>query len=309
LRPGPAAGKLPAEPSRAWEAPVTVWNLGSINADHVYALPRLPVAGETLAARTLAHGLGGKGANMSAALARAGADVRHIGAVGADGLWARDRLAGFGVDVAEVAILGGETGHAIIFVDDAAENLIVTHGGANRALPWAQVERALARAAPGDRFLTQNETAWTLEAAREAKARGLHVAYAAAPFEAGAARAMLPHADLLVLNAVEADQLRAATGRGPGALGVAEVVVTLGAGGCLWIGPEGERHLPAPKVEAVDTTGAGDAFTGFLLGSLDRGLPMGAALALALRAAAIQVTRPGAADATPTLAEAEAFDA
>lgn len=288
---------------------MTVWNLGSINIDHVYALPRLPQAGETLAARGLTQGLGGKGANMSAALARAGADVRHVGAVGADGLWARDRLAAFGVDVSEVAVLDGPTGHAIIFVDDAAENLIVIHGGANRALPWARVEGALARARPGDRFLTQNETAWTPEAARAARERGLSVAYAAAPFEAEAVRAMLPFADLLILNAVEADQLRAATGRGPGALGVADVVVTLGAEGCLWIGTGGERRLPAPRVQAVDTTGAGDAFTGFLLGGLDRGLPMEEALSLALRAAALQVTRPGAADATPSLAEAEAFDA
>lgn len=288
---------------------MTVWNLGSINADHVYALPRLPRPGETLAARALSHGLGGKGANMSAALARAGARVAHVGAVGEDGGRWRDRLAAFGVDVAEVAALDGPTGHAVIYVDDAGENCIVLHPGANRALPWPHVESALSRARPGDRFLTQNETAWAAEGAALAHRRGLPVAYAAAPFEAEAVRAVLPHAALLVLNAVEAGQLRAATGLAPAALGVADVVVTRGPEGCLWIGAEGERRLPAPKVEAVDTTGAGDAFTGFLIGSLDRGLPMEAALALALRAAAIQVTRPGAAEATPTLAEAEAFDA
>lgn len=284
---------------------MTVWNLGSINADHVYALPHVPVAGETLAATSLTYGLGGKGANMSVALARAGADARHLGAVGADGAWMVERLASYGVGTEGVAVVDGPSGHAVIAVGADAENLIIVFPGANRAVPLEAVEAALRGAAPGDTFLTQNETNGQVEAARAARARGLRVAYAAAPFDAEAARAMLPHADILFLNEVEAAQLRDAT---VGAdAGVRDVVVTLGARGCLWRHDGREERFDALRVTPVDTTGAGDTFTGFVLAGLDAGLPMEEAIALGSRAAALKVTRAGAADAIPTRAEAEAF--
>jgi ribokinase len=165
----------------------------------------------------------------------------------------------------------------------------------------------LAAARPGDWLLTQNETNLQVEAARAARARGLRVAYAAAPFAAEAVRAVLPHLDFLILNEVEADQLLHATRRPPGELGVADVIVTLGAQGCLWLRDGRETAFPALPVTPVDTTGAGDAFTGYVLAVLDEGMPMSEAIRLATRAAALQVTRPGAADAIPTRAEAEAF--
>ena len=286
---------------------MTIWNLGSINADHVYALPHIPRAGETLAATAFSRGLGGKGANMSVACARAGADVRHIGAVGPDGGWAIERLASYGVVTGAIATLDATTGHAIIAVGTDAENMIIILPGANRVLPASHVEAALKDAASGDWFLTQNETNLQVETAASARRQGLRVAYAAAPFDAAAARAMLPYADLLMLNAVEADQLRAATGQGPGALGLAHVIVTLGAEGCLWFHDGREDRFPAPRVTAVDTTGAGDTFAGYVLAGLDDGAPMADAIALAIRAAALKVTRAGAADAIPTKAEAEAF--
>ena len=133
------------------------------------------------------------------------------------------------------------------------------------------------------------------------------VAYAAAPFAPDAVRAVLPHLSLLVLNAVEAEQLRAATGEGVGALGLAHVLVTLGAEGCLWLHEGREWRFAAPRVEAVDTTGAGDTFTGFALALLDEGREMPEAVALAQKAAALKVTRAGAADAIPARAEAERF--
>jgi hypothetical protein len=177
-------GRLP-HGHRAEGPPVTVWNLGSINADHVYALPHVPRAGETLAATSLSYGLGGKGANMSVALARAGADVRHLGAVGADGAWMVERLASYGVRTEGVVTLDGPSGHAVIAVGADGENLIVVFPGANRAVPLGRVEVALAEARPGDTFVTQNETNGQIEAAALARSRGLRVAYAAAPFDGG----------------------------------------------------------------------------------------------------------------------------
>lgn len=284
---------------------MAILNLGSINADMVYAMPHLPAPGETLAAGGLQKFLGGKGANMSVAATRAGSEVKHIGAVGADGVWAVERLAGYGVDVEHVARLDTPTGHAIIAVDRDGENLIILYPGANRELTMAQLDRAFAQAVPGDILVLQNETNLQAEAAERGKAKGLRVCYAAAPFDAAAVQAVLPHLDFLILNEVEAEQLRQATGKTPADLGVRDVIITLGAKGARHIdGASGAvLDVPALPVTAVDTTGAGDTFTGYVLSALDRGLSMADAMAEAARAGALMVTRRGTADVIPTRQE------
>lgn len=281
---------------------MTVFNLGSINVDHVHRVPHFPAPGETLADTGYAVGLGGKGANMSVAIARAGGRVRHLGAVGADGLWAVERLAAEGVDTGAVATLAEATGHAVIYVDPSGENQIVIHGGANRALTLAMVDAGLADARPGDWLLTQAETNLVVEAAERARARGVCVAHAAAPFDADLAAAMLPLADLLVLNEGEAAALTARLGHAPQ---VPMLAVTLGARGARVEVGDGVSELPALAVEAVDTTGAGDTFTGYALAKLDAGLAPEQAFRWGAAAAAIQVTRPGAAEAIPGEAEVE----
>ncbi len=286
---------------------MTLWNLGSINADHVYAVPHIPAPGETLAATALSYGLGGKGANMSVAAARAGAQVAHLGAVGTDGGWMVERLTGYGVDCTHVQRHDGPSGHAIIAVDASAENAITLWPGANREIDLEAVKQALNGAEAGDLLVTQNETNGQVEVAALARGRGLTVVYAAAPFEADAVRAMLPHLDLLVLNEVEARQLSEALGTPVETLPVPQVVVTLGARGCDWIETASGRrhHVDAPRVAAIDTTGAGDTFTGYLLAGLSEGLAMPDALALATRAGALKVGRRGAADAIPSREEVE----
>ena len=290
---------------------MALWNLGSVNADLVYSVPHLPRPGETLAATGLQRFLGGKGANMSVAAVRAGAVVHHIGAVGGDGGWAVERLAGWGVGTDHIVVVDAPTGHAVIAVDPAGENQIVILPGANRAIPEATLVAALSGAQAGDLLVMQNETGLQVQAARMARARGLRVCYAAAPFEAAAVRALLPWLDLLILNEVEAGQLRAATGSGPDRLGVGQVIVTLGARGCLYFDTDtGEtRDFPSWPVAPVDTTGAGDTFTGYVLAGLDRGMDMAAAIGLAMQAAALMVTRVGTADVIPDLAEVAAFAA
>ncbi|WP_375687870.1 ribokinase [Pseudooceanicola sp. LIPI14-2-Ac024] len=288
---------------------MTVWCLGSVNADHVYRLPHLPAPGETLAAHDYARGLGGKGTNMAVAAARAGARVELIGRIGPDGGWMRDRIAGYGVGIAHLAEGDGPSGHAIIYVDAAGENQITIFPGANREIALAQVEAALGGAAAGDIFVTQNETSLQREAADLARANGLRVIYAAAPFEAEAVAAMLDVTDMLVLNAVEAAQLEEATGIAPGDLPVGDVVITRGAEGVRWIDTNTgkTRDFPAVRVDPVDTVGAGDTFTGYLMAGLDSGADMAGAITLAARAAALKVTRRGAADAVPTRAEVEGW--
>ena len=285
---------------------MAIWNLGSINADMVYALPHMPAPGETLAADSLDQGLGGKGANMSVAAARAGSHCCHIGAVGPEGKWAVGRLTEYGVDTRHINSGDVPTGHAIIAVDKAGENSIILFPGANRTITEDQLGQALSAANAGDILVMQNETNMQAEAAKMGRELGLRVAYAAAPFDAEAVQAVLPYLDLLFLNEVEAQQLTEATGKTPGALGIADVIVTLGAKGARHFAADGTvSDVPALPVKPVDTTGAGDTFTGYVLSGLDRGLPMAQAMAQAARAGALMVTRNGAADAIPDLKEVQ----
>lgn len=283
---------------------MTVYNLGSINIDHVYRVPHLPAPGETLSALAYTQGLGGKGANQSVAAARAGARCVHIGAVGPGSDWVLIAMERYGVDLAGVSTLSEATGHAIINVDPGAENAIVIYPGANRAISSAMTEAALSTARPGDSLLLQNETSAQVEAAAMGATKGLRVIYSAAPFDIAAVRAVLPHVSLLVMNEIEAEQLRAAQG----ALPDIDCIITQGARGAEWISAGTEPLFqPAFKVVPVDTTGAGDTFIGTLAAGLDLGLDRATAMRRAAAASAIQVTRPGAAPAIPTAAEVDAF--
>lgn len=286
---------------------MAIWNLGSINADIVYSVPHIPAPGETLSSTNRQTFLGGKGTNMSVAAARAGAHVRHIGAVGEDGQWAIDRLLEYGVDTRNIAMLETETAQAIIMVDPHGENAIVLHPGANAEIPQATLQAAMAEASTGDWLVIQNETNLQRTAAAMGKKLGLQVAYAAAPFDAARVQAVLPHLDFLILNAVEAAQLQEATGQAASDLPVRDVIVTLGADGADWYSSAGKQHFSAIKVEPVDTTGAGDTFTGYVLAGLDRGMPMAQAIGLATKAGALMVTRHGTADVIPDLSEVQAF--
>lgn len=285
---------------------MAIYNLGSINADYFYQVPHLPGPGETLAATDMTRGLGGKGANMSVAAARAGAHTAHIGAVGGDGKWAIDRMTEFGVDTRHIATLTDTPmGQALIYVDDAGENSIVLLNGANFQIPDKTIASALSEASPSDTLLMQNETLGQLETAKMARSVDLYIAYAAAPFDAAAVTAVLPYLDFLILNEVEAAQLQEAAGKTPDALGVTDVIITLGANGARWIHNGTARDFPAMPVAPVDTTGAGDTFTGYVLASRDRGLPMEQCIAIAMRAGALMVTRQGTADVIPDLKEVD----
>ncbi|NBR91853.1 MAG: ribokinase [Rhodobacteraceae bacterium] len=281
-----------------------IWSFGSINADHAYLVPHIPAPGETIAAREYSLGLGGKGANQSAAAAKAGATVAHIGLIGPEGLWAKQRLAALGVDTQHINQSESPTGHAIITVDETGENAITIFPGANRAFTDAQLEVLTSVTAPGDLLILQNETNLQAEAARIAVKQGLIVFYSAAPFSAEATRDVLPHISILLLNEIEAAQLKAAVGALPSGI---TVVVTKGSEGADWITPDQTLHCPAFPVKPVDTTGAGDTFAGYLAAAIAEGQAPEAAMRLASAAAALKVTRKGTADAIPSRAEVEAF--
>ena len=282
---------------------MTIFNLGSINADFTYQVPHLLQAGETLAASSLTRGLGGKGANMSVAIARGAGRVQHIGAVGEKGAWATLRLLEYGVDTRHIATVPEATGHAIISVDPAGENNILIFPGANACISPEMLGRALSAAHTGDWLIMQNETNCLEEAANMARQLGLRVAYAAAPFVAEDAAKIAPLCELMFLNQIEAQQLSETLGTQIEKLGIADIIVTLGADGCDWYHNGTPTRIAGYPAKVIDTTGAGDTFTGYVMAGLDRGLPMAQAIDLAQQAAALMVGRLGTADVIPDLKE------
>ena len=286
---------------------MAIFNLGSINIDLVYRVSHFPAAGETLTASSFMQALGGKGANQSIAVAAAGAKICHIGAANPNDGWLFTAMAQHGVDMTFVQESQLPTGHAIVTVNDEGENQILLHPGANRAIDINQALSALNGAEPEDWVLLQNETNGTLEFAKSAKARGLKVAYSAAPFEAHVALALLPHCDLLIINEGESAALAAASGKKPEELDLTHLVITRGSAGAFYFGLEGQAHQPAFAIEPVDTTGAGDCFFGYFLAGIAAGERVKTTLRLASAAAAMQVTKAGAATATPLRANVLAF--
>ncbi len=279
-----------------------IYNLGSLNLDRVFRVPHIASPGETLAASSLTTYPGGKGANQSVALARAGARVVHIGRIGADGQMLRERLAAEGVDVRHIVELPDTpTGQAIIQVDNEGQNSIVILAGANGEITPADVEAALADAPAGSWLLTQNETSSVGEAMQLAKQRGLKIAFNPAPADERVRSYPAELVDLWCLNETEHGRLHDLVPRKLSA--DQEVLLTRGAGGAALWRADGELHLPAEQVEVVDTTAAGDTFLGYYLAGLVAGLSAEERLARAIRAAAICVTRPGAMDSIPGTSE------
>lgn len=285
---------------------------GSLNIDYVYTVPRFVAAGETLSSGALETFSGGKGLNQSVALARAGAETYHAGAVGADGAFLLETLRAAGVRTEYVETLSGvRTGHAVIQRNAAGENCILLHGGANRAVTRAQIDRTLERFSVGDLLVLQNEISEPGYLARQGKERGMTVALNPSPMD-GAVLPALPYADFLLLNETEAAALLAsdmpedfadAARLLRGRFGAAAVVLTLGARGAVCADGETLLTQEAFPARAVDTTGAGDTFTGYFLAGMMEGCGAARALRLASAAAALAVTRPGAAPSIPTRGE------
>jgi ribokinase len=292
-------------------------NFGSLNVDYVYRLDHIVKPGETLASSEMQVNPGGKGSNQSVALKRAGADVWHAGMLGEDTAWMRERLEREGVDVRHVLISKEiHCGHAIIQVDANGQNSIVLFGGANQAISAAQVEHVLMNAEQGDWLVLQNEINVTADVMAAGKAAGMKVCFNPAPFDEGVFNYPLDCVDLFILNEHEAAGLaRKSVETAPeelvatlsAAYPKAMICVTLGeAGSVLWTAATGLIRQKAYPVQAVDTTAAGDTFTGYFLAELTRGASLAAALDTASRASAIAVTRPGALDSIPYLKELKA---
>jgi ribokinase len=278
--------------------------VGSINLDVVVGVERHPVPGETVVGGGRQELPGGKGANQAVAAARLGATVAFVGRVGADdaGRRLRDGLAAEGVDITHVRVdPDAPTGMALIAVDGAGENTIVVSPGANARVGAADVEAARDVLAGAAVTLVQHEVPEDAVAAAIAAAGGTVV------LNPAPARPIVAPVDVLVPNRGE---LEALAGRAGDPVDLARtleaaraVVVTLGSEGAAVIEGSRVERIPAPRVDAVDTTGAGDAFCGALAQALDAGADLVEAARWAVRAAAASVTKPGAQGGLPRAAD------
>jgi len=292
--------------------------LGSVNRDLIVHAPRLPLPGETLRGQRFGSCLGGKGANQAVAASRLGAHVALAARVGLleNGAAMVEQLKGEGVDTRAIAQPADEVpGIALIVVGaEDAENQIVTVAGSNGTLPLAQVE---ALELTGLRWLIAQQELPLQSIARafeRARAAGVRTLLNAAPYRPGC-ESLLPLVDVLVVNALEAQALITTLGGAAAepevlaqalrAKGPASVLVSLGAEGLCWVDDQGTRRVPARRVKAVDTVGAGDTLVGALVTALAEGQPIEKALAFAQAAAAIAVSRPGVQDAMPRRDEVE----
>jgi len=288
-----------------------ILNIGSINIDHVYAVEHFVRPGETLSGMSYRTFAGGKGFNQSVALARAGAATLHAGRVGEHAEWLIERFQREGVDTTFVRVGETATGHAVIQVVPSGENAIVLYGGANQCVTEDDVASAVSACSPGDYLLLQNETSSVAQAIQNGHEKDLRVVLNPAPMSSGVRRYPLPLVDIFILNETEAEALTGT--KDPEAACVrmleqypgAATVLTMGAQGAIYTDTGSRHYQPALSVDAVDTTAAGDTFIGYFLAELMRTGDPREALAWGCRAAAVCVTRPGAADSIPPRKELE----
>ena len=290
-----------------------ILSYGSLNLDFVYRVPHFVAPGETLSSTDRVLNCGGKGLNQSLAAARAGAKVFHAGKIGADGQILAGVLRESGVDTSLLAVSEGANGHAIIQVDAGGQNSIILYGGSNQEITGEEVDNALQDFGPGDYLILQNEINHLPYIMEQAARTGLSIIFNPSPIDGSIARLPLHLASLLIFNEIEGAAL---VGREDGEeiLNIlrkrwpeCRLLLTLGSQGCIY--DAGGRRLRQGiyHTEVVDTTAAGDTFTGYFAACLAAGMPEEACLDMASRAAAIAVSRPGAAPSIPTMEEVKNY--
>lgn len=291
-----------------------ILNFGSLNIDYVYGVSHMVAPGETLAAKDRNVYPGGKGLNQSVALARAGAQVWHAGLVGPEGDVLLDVCRDAGINVDYVGRTEVPSGHTIIQVDEGGQNSILLYGGANQMVDEAFADEVLSHFGEGDYLVLQNEISCLAHIVDAAWERGIKIVLNPSPFNDALADVDMGKVSLFLLNEVEGAQISGGSPEPDEVLKVmgerfpdAEVVLTLGSAGSVWQAG-GERHEQSIyRVDAVDTTAAGDTFTGYFVSAISSGTPVVEALDLAARASAIAVTRAGAVPSIPTMDEVLAY--
>ena len=301
-----------------------VLNFGSLNLDQVFQVQHISLPGETISANSQQIHCGGKGLNQSIALKRAGAEVFHAGCVGKGGEDLLKMLSSFGVDIRFIQTRDELQGTAFIQVDQNGQNSIVLFGGSNQCITKRQISETLSHFNEGDYLLLQNEVNELPEIVDQAFARGIKVVLNPSPFNEKLDEVDFSKLSWLNLNETEASELLRKRKEAEGekffnTLSETEVsdfcsffaflhqrypelsiVLTLGEKGSICFSGEQKIFQPAIPVTVVDTTAAGDTFTGFFFAGVTQGLPLSECMKHAATAAALSVTKRGAAQSIPS---------
>lgn len=291
---------------------------GSMNIDRTYSVRHFVRAGETLTASRMELFCGGKGFNQAIALSRAGVRTQMAGAVGTDGDFLLEPLAAAGVDLSHVKRTDGVSGHAVIQVNEEGNNCIIILAGANGTITHADADEALASFGKGDWLVLQNEISSLDYIIKTAKENGMTVVLNPSPYNETLDTCDFRCIDYLLVNEIEAAAiakcpegtpfdaiLNAVRKRYPNM----NVLITLGHRGSVFEDKDGNRaECGVYRVNAVDTTAAGDCFTGYFLAELIGGKSAPDALKTASIASGISVSRKGASPSIPMRAEVDAVD-
>lgn len=284
-------------------------NFGSLNIDHVYSVEHLVQPGETILSRKMEKFCGGKGLNQSIAIARAGCPVSHAGKIGTDGDVLIDLLSSSGVDTRQIKRSAEPTGHAVIQVDSSGQNCILLYSGANSDIDNDFVDSVLSEYGNGDLLLLQNEITHLPYIMRKAYEKGIRIVLNPSPVDENLLAYPLELVSWFILNEIEGHVLTGKTD--PEEIADAllrkypksAVVLTLGRKGVYYKDSKVCARHGVYRVKPVDTTAAGDTFTGFFLSGICQGLSIQETLRRASIASSIAVSRKGAAPSIPTLQE------
>lgn len=293
---------------------------GSLNIDYTYKVPHFVKKGETLASERLQVFGGGKGLNQSVALAKAGTEVYHAGSIGQDGMFLLDMLKDAGANTDFVKILDTvRTGNAIIQNDKSGDNCIILYGGANQAITREQVDEVMSHFESGDYIVLQNEINELGYIVEKAHEKGMIIVLNPSPMNEKILALPLDVINYFILNEVEAAQILGKEDKGEESweqiaddllkkFPQATIVLTMGSVGSVFKNQKETVCQSIYKVQAVDTTAAGDTFSGYFIGGILGGLSAKEAMDQASKASAIAVTRKGAAPSIPLLAEVQNYN-
>jgi len=286
-----------------------ILNFGSLNIDYVYEVDHMVQPGETLRAKSRQVFCGGKGLNQSTALAKAGAQVFHAGIVGQDGSMLLDALKEAGADTSLIKIVEGESSHTFIQVNPEGQNSILFFAGDNLSVTEDYIDEVIGRFDPGDYILLQNELNNTPLIMEKAHKQGLNIVFNPSPIQDAVLDYPLDLVHIFIVNEIEGSTLSgksvpeqilaSLTQKYPDA----HIILTLGEKGAYYVHGKERIFQSAFPVEAVDTTAAGDTFTGFFLAAYTSGKSVKESMELAAKASSIAVTRKGAAPSIPKLSE------
>jgi len=282
-----------------------VLNIGSMNLDLVYSVDHIVQPGETEASFALDTFLGGKGLNQSMALAKAGVEVWQGGMIGEDGQPFLDACKEYGVHGDLIRAVPGKSGHAVIQRDKNAQNCILLYGGANQQLTEEYVDEVLSHFAAGDILLLQNEVNMMPYIVDKAHEMGMQIALNPSPFNEKLDEVDMKKISIFLLNEVEGGQVTGLVepqeiiAKMLELFPHAKIVLTLGKDGAIYADAAQQHFQPIFPVKAVDTTAAGDTFTGYFLAGLIEEMPIPEVLKMSAKASSIAVTRAGAVPSIP----------